>query len=234
MKKILFVPATTVALLFAFNAVIASTDEKKEGAESKAASVEEQMANFVKQGPGIHNIKKDDKGRVQSLILVGQSRISTVLGASKGKEVARKRAEQSAKAAFIKWLGEAVVVCENSANETTMFLTGEESKDKDVLSEAGKAVEKTSDTYKSVAAGLIRGLTLLHSELNAEDKEFTVVYGWSLANSKSAKDTATHDPGIDEKPSVPEPPAPSGKDTSNQKKLHSQKSTSPEAEEFLK
>ena len=166
MKKFLFVPATVVALLFAFNAAIASADEKKEGAESKAASVEEQMDNLVKQGPGIHNIKKDDKGRVQSLILVGQSRISTVLGASKGKEVARKRAEQSAKAAFVKWLGEAVVVCENSANETTIFMTGEESKDKDVMSEAGKAVEKTSDTYKSVAAGLVRGLTVLHSELN--------------------------------------------------------------------
>ena len=134
MKKFLFVPATVVALLFAFNAAIASADEKKEGAESKAGSVEEQMDNLVKQGPGIHNIKKDDKGRVQSLIVVGQSRISTVLGATKGKEVARKRAEQSAKAAFVKWLGEAVVVCENSENETTMFLQGEESKDKDAMS----------------------------------------------------------------------------------------------------
>jgi hypothetical protein len=234
MKKILFVPPTIVALLFAFNAAIVSADEKKEGAEPKAASVEEQMDNLVKQGPGIHNIKKDDKGRVQSLILVGQSRISTVLGATKGKEVARKRAEQSAKAAFMKWLGESVVVRENSTNETTLFLQGEESKDKDALSEAGKAVEKTSDTYKSVAAGLVRGLTLLHSELNAEDKEYSVVYGWSLANSKSAKDTATHDPGLDDKSSAPAPPSPSGKDNSNQKKLESKKVTSPEAEDFLK
>jgi hypothetical protein len=101
MKKILFVPATIVALAFAFNVVIASAEEKKEGAESNAVSAAEQMDNYVKQGPGIHNIKKDDKGRVQSLILVGQSRISTVLGATKGKEVARKRAEQSAKATFM-------------------------------------------------------------------------------------------------------------------------------------
>ena len=46
MKKFLFVPATVVALLFAFNAAIASADEKKEGAESKAGSVEEQMDNL--------------------------------------------------------------------------------------------------------------------------------------------------------------------------------------------
>ena len=234
MKNFLFVPATVVALLFAFNATIASADEKKEGAESKAALVEEQMDNLVKQGPGIHNVKKDDKGRVQSLIVVGRSRISTVLGATRGKEVARKRAEQSAKAEFVKWLGDSVVVCENSKDETTLFLQGEESKDKDAQSEAGKAVEKTNDHYKSVAGGLVRGLTLLHSDLNAEDKECSVVYGWSLANAKSAKHVATHDPGIEEKPSVPEPPTPTGKDTSNQKKLDSQKSTLPEAAEFLK
>ena len=231
MKKILFVPATVLALCFAFHAAIASADEKKEGAQPKAVSVEEQMDNLVKQGPGIHNIKKDDKGRVKSLIVVGQSRISTVLGATKGKEVSRKRAEQSAKAAFVKWLGEAVVVCENSENETTMFIQGEESKDKDALSEAGKAVEKNSDTYKSVAAGLVRGLQLLHSNLNAEDKEYTVVYGWSRDNAKSAKDTATHDPGVDEK----RPTSNSGeKKAADPKKLRSQKSTSPEAEEFLK
>lgn len=229
MKKFLFVPATSVALLFAFNAAIASADEKKEASESKVRSVEEQMDNLVKQGPGIHNIKKDGKGRVQSLILVGQSRLSTVLGAAKGKEVARKRAEQSAKAAFVKWLGEAVLVRENTQNETTMFLKGEESNDKDALSEAGKAVEKTSDSFKSVAAGLIRGLTLLHMDINAEDKEYTVVYGWSLANAKSAKDTAKKDPGLD-----------ASADDSGEKKpvdkktISSQKSTSPEAEEFLK
>ena len=170
--------------------------DKKEGAESKTGSVEEQMDNLVKLGPGVHNIKKDGKGRVQSLVVVGQSRISTVLGAAKGKELARKRAEQSAKAAFVKWLGEAVVVCENAENETTLFLQGEESNDKDALSEAGKAVEKSSDTYKSVAAGLVRGLLNCSTPTsNAEDKEYTVVYGWSLANAKSAKDAATNDPG---------------------------------------
>ena len=95
MKKFLFVPATVVALAFAFNTAIARAADKNEDAESKAASVEEKMDNLVKQGPGVHNIKKDDKGRVQSLIVVGQSRISTVLGAAKGKEIARKKAEQS-------------------------------------------------------------------------------------------------------------------------------------------
>ena len=91
MKKFLFVPAAVVALLFAFNAAIASADEKKEGAEPKAGSVEEKMDNLVKEGPGVHNIKKDAKGRVLSLVVVGQARLSTVLGEAKGEEMARRR-----------------------------------------------------------------------------------------------------------------------------------------------
>jgi hypothetical protein len=236
MKKTLFVPATIVAILFAFSTAIASAEDKKEGTEPKTSSVEEQMDNLVKEGPGVHNIKKDGKGRVQSLVLVGQSRISTVLGATKGKEVARKRAEQSAKAAFVKWLGEAVLVCENAENETTLFLQGEESNDKNALSEAGKAVEKNSDTYKSVAAGLVRGLQLLHSDINAEDKEYTVVYGWSLANAKAAKHTATHDPSIKDRSSAATESGEkesSGKDVSDKKKIRSQKVTSKEAGDFL-
>jgi hypothetical protein len=235
MKKILFVPATIVALSFAFNAATASAADKKEGAEPKAGSVEEQMDNLVKQGPGIHNIKKDKKGRVQSLILVGQSRISTVLGATKGKEVARKRAEQSAKAAFVKWLGEAVAVYESQDNETTLFLQGEESNDKNALSEAGKAVEKNTDSYKSVSAGLVRGLQLLHTDLNAEDKEYTVVYGWSLANAKAAKQVATHDPGTDKKQSASKSGEKEslGNDTSDKKNIRNEKSTSKEAGDFL-
>lgn len=229
MKKFLFIPATIVALSFALATATASA------AETKSGSVEEQMDNLVKQGPGIHNIKKDSKGRVQSLIVVGQSRISTVLGEAKGKEMARKKAEQSAKAAFVKWLGEAVVVCENQDNEATIFIQGEEGNDKNALSEAGKAVEKTSDSYKSVAAGLVRGLQVIHSEVNAEEKECTVVFGWSLANAKSAKDVQTHDPGIDDKPSAAQTGEKKSSDKEvSGKKIRSQKATSKEAGEFLK
>jgi hypothetical protein len=229
-KKILFVLATIVALdtMTAFAA-----EKKKEKAEPKAGSVEEQMDSLVKLGPGVHKIKKDSKGRVQSLIVVGQSRISTVLGAAKGKEVARKRAEQSAKAKFVQWLGEAVIVCENAQNETTLFLQGEESNDKNAMSEAGKAVEKNSDTYKSISAGLVRGLQLLHAEVDAEDKECTVVYGWSLANAKAAKDAHTNDAGIDEKPAAADSGHKKPSDTSG-KKIRSRKATSKDAGDFLK
>jgi len=236
MKKFLFVPATVVALLFAFNAAIALADEKKEGAEPTAGSVKEQMDNLVKQGPGVYNIKKDNKGRVQSLVIVAQSRISTVLGAAKGKEMARKKASQSAEAEFVKWLGDKVEVHESQNNDATLFIQGDEGNDKNALSEAGKAVEKSSDSYKSAADGLVRGLQLLHSDINAEDKEFTLVCGWSLANAKAAKNAATHDPGIKDKRAPAVEPAeskPASTEASG-KSIRSQKATSKEAEDFLK
>jgi hypothetical protein len=146
MNKILSAMATVIALLFVLHVAPASADEKKEGSEPKAGSVEEQMDNLVKQGPGVHNIKKDDKGRVQSLVVVGQSRLSTVLGASKGKELARKKASQSAKAEFVKWLGDKVEVRESQDNEATLFVQGDEGNDKNALSEAGKAIEKSSES----------------------------------------------------------------------------------------
>ena len=231
MKKILFVPATIVAVVFALAMATASAADKKEGADS----VEAQMDNLVKLGAGVHNIKKDSKGRVQSVILVGQSRVSTVLGTAEGKQRARQRAEQSAKAQFVKWFGDNVDFRTNSDNETTIFLQGEEGNDKDAQSEAGKKVEKDSDSYKSVAAGLVRGLQLLHNDVNPEDKVYTIVYGWSLANAKAAKDAHTNDPGIEKEPSATQPAEKksSDKDVPG-KKLRRQKATSKEAGQFLK
>jgi hypothetical protein len=39
-------------------------------------------------GPGVSSVVRDEKGRILSVLVVGRSRISTVLGAGKGKEVA--------------------------------------------------------------------------------------------------------------------------------------------------
>lgn len=226
-----------VAVVFGSFAVTVYAAEKKDRgtASEDRSSVKEEMDALVQLGPGVQNVKKDAKGRVRTLVVVGQSRISTVLGAAKGKEIARKKAAQSARAEFVKWLNDKGEVRESQENETTLFLTGAEENDKEALSEAGKSVEKNGDSFKSVAEGLIRGLTLLHSDVNAEEKTCTVIYGWSAANAKAAKHTATNDPGIEDKPSTSEPKAPSeGRDVSGQKKIRSKKATSKAAAEFLK
>src|SRR5207247_5089550 len=110
-----------------------------------------------------HTIKKDKQGRIQSVVVVGKSRISTVLGPAKGLEVARQRAELDAKAQFVKWLKESVRVQTKADDETVILLEGN---DKDGQRESGKTVEKTSQQMESIAQGLIRGLQVLYVEVN--------------------------------------------------------------------
>lgn len=225
MNKSLSLSVVAGSLMFVFGLTAVRASDSADSASSSTSSIQEKMDQLVELGPGVHNVKKDNRGRVQSLIVVGQSRLSLVLGAAKGKEVARERAELGAKAEFAKWLGEYVEIRRSQNDETTIFLSGGATADQEARAEAGKAVEKNSVEYKTFAAGLVRGLTLLHTDVNTETREYTAVYGWSLANARSAKDTATQDPGLAERPA--------GKPVMDTGKLRSQKVTSPAAEGFL-
>src|SRR5262249_57301800 len=55
-------------------------------------------------GPGVSNVVRDKKGRILSVLIVGRSRLSTVLGAAKGQEVAAQRASLMADARFVQRL----------------------------------------------------------------------------------------------------------------------------------
>jgi hypothetical protein len=231
MKKILFVPATIVALLFAFNAAIASAADKKGGDESKARSVEEKMDNLVKLA-GVQNVKTDDTGRVLRLVVIGHARMSNIFGAAKGKEMARKNAMRDAKAQFVSWLGTQAEVHESKEGGEAIFLVAD--KDAEKRSETGKAIETSSDTFKSVAAGLVRGLEVVHADLNPDGEEFTVICGWKAANSKAAKDVATNDPGIDDKSAAGADTKKESGSAEPKKKHHREKATSSNAEDYLK
>lgn len=73
-----FVTTMVVAAL-AFALMSSYALAADEAAEPKAASVQEKMAELVKLGPGVQRVNKDKKGRVESLVVVGQSRVSTRL-----------------------------------------------------------------------------------------------------------------------------------------------------------
>jgi hypothetical protein len=231
MNKFLFVSATVVASLFAFDTAIASAADKKEGAESKARSVEEQMDNLVKLD-GVQNVKTDDTGRVLRLVVIGHARVSNIFGAAKGKEMARKNARRAAEAQFAKWLKTKVEVHESKEEGEAILMVGD--KDADKRSETGKAIETSSDTFKSVAAGLVRGLEVVHADLNPDGEEFTVICGWKAANSKAAKDVATNDPGIDDKSAAGADTKKESGSAEPKKKHHREKATSSNAEDYLK
>jgi hypothetical protein len=146
------------------------------------------LAELADLGPGVHKVKKDVKGRIQTLIVVGQSRVSTVLGKTKGLEVARTRAELAAKAEFIKFLKDKVTVRVGTDDESTTLLEGvEEAGQKDQYKESGKAIEKTSQQFTSVAEGLVRGLTLLGRQVSGTDAALTLVYGFDIKDAEAAR-----------------------------------------------
>jgi hypothetical protein len=160
-------------------------------ADDKAAANDDAQAKAMNQiaqlGQGVHKVKTDDKGRIKSCVVVGQSRISTVLGKAKGLEIARQRATLAARAEFVKWLKEKVSVLETTDDETILLLEGSEENDKDALKESGKAVEKTSKKMASVAEGLVRGMQLLHMETSSNGKTYTLVYGWDRKTAEATK-----------------------------------------------
>jgi hypothetical protein len=151
---------------------------------AKKATVD--YSKLVEAGPGVYKIEFDKAGRIESCLVVGASRISTVLGVSKGKEVARTRASLAADAEFLKWLKSKVMVCEKNQDETILFLEGREDNDKDAIKESGKAIEKDAKTIARVAKGLIRGMTNVYVDVNGKEKTYTLIKRW---RSKTAKAT---------------------------------------------
>ena len=156
----------------------ACADDKPSNQPEKKSDNAELYAKLVEAGIGVYKVELDDKGRVRSAIVVGQSRISTALGTEKGKEVARQRAELAAKGAFAKWLNEKVSVHQKSEDETILFLEGNQGKDGDAVKESGKAVEKTTSKIESLATSMMRGFKVVHVEVRAADKSYTLVYRW--------------------------------------------------------
>ena len=205
-------------------AMMATTGGDRTWAEDNAklkktaddTAVANALDQLVQLGAGVHKIKTNDQGRIQSVVVVGQSRISTALGQAKGLEIARTRAQLAARGEFVKWLKEKVRVRVQTDDETILLLEGSEGKGVEALKESGKAIEKTSQQMETVAEGLVRGLEVLHTEVNAKEQTYTVILGWAAKTADAAQ------------------AVPTGQNTkSPDKKLDTKKATSSSAKKFL-
>jgi hypothetical protein len=159
--------------------------------EDAKTSQKSEMAKIATLGPGVHAIQKDKKGRITSCIVVGESRISTVLGKAKGLEVARKRADLNASAEFVKWLKQHVTFFQSTDDEAVFLLEGKEGDNEDTGKELGKAVEKESSRNTSIAEGIVRGLQVLHVKIDSDSKMLTVVKGWKADTAEGVKKVAS-------------------------------------------
>ena len=200
----------------------------QEGAGTPPQAPWEKLA---KLGSGVHEIKKDGN-RLQSCVIVGEARISTVLGSSKGLSIASRNAQLNAEGAFVSWLKTNVSSVRSFGDETTFELQGSGDGE---ATETGQSVESSAAQITSAAQGAIRGMTLLGEHRDAEGKMLYRIYGWKPGYAELAADAEqAMEPVVESGPSAPQggqyvPSAPSGKTPG----FESRTLISPEAAEFL-
>lgn len=230
--------SAVVVAMFALSSVLLAAEESE---SSEKSSVEETMTKYAKTGPGVYIVKKDKKGRIVVCVVVGQARISTVLGKSKGIEMARDKANLAASAEFVKWLKEDVSVYQSAGEDNVILMEGTEGTDDDAIKEAGKAIEPSGKKMESLAKGLVRGLQVLHKEVDGDGKTYTVVKGWKAGTAEDVKKIAADmnkdEPVSTEKAQSSEKDSGKKKDKDKaanpDKQIKSESSTSDDAKDFV-
>lgn len=167
------------------------------GVWSVETQANEEVDKIIKsEMTGTQNIKKDNTGAIQSLVVIGRGTIPKGLPSAKAKEIGRKAAERSARTEFSKFLNTSVDFKESATGEVAMMSKGEAAGE-----EAGNAVSAAasldthSEAYAAATKSAQAGLQQIGAGIN--DGTFVAVYGWSAADtialikvSKAMKDTA--------------------------------------------
>jgi hypothetical protein len=150
---------------------------------SAQESNEQAVNRLAELGEGVHEVKIEG-GKLKSLMVVGQDRISTVLGEARGIQTAQKRATLKANAAFVDWMKLNVVSISSAGEETIVTLTS----DGQNLSEQGKASETTRQEIVTMSEGLVRGLSLVAKDQDPETQMMTLIFSWSPEKAAHAAD----------------------------------------------
>jgi hypothetical protein len=182
--------------VLACTALLASSAQPANAQDNaKRDDPEKVVGKIIELGPGVHQVKTDEKGRLVSCVVVGRAPIHSVLGVEQGQEVARTQAQLAAKAEFRKWLQSTVMVREGAEHETTLSIEGSKEGDQKSLRESGKEVVKTTRRYELVAEGLVRGLQLLGVDVSEKNGTYTVVYGFTTQAAEAVQKVDGHVPG---------------------------------------
>ena len=160
--------------------------------EAEDEKKREQIIQALEFGTGVFMVEKNEAGEITSAAFVGANQIHTVLGASKGKQIARSRAVLKAKAAFVQWLKEDVTVVESAEDETIIVLEGAEALGADdTESVVGKSIEPTTAKFATFANGTVRGLKMIGFEIISDEdtgeKEYRVMLHWAKEDSDAVK-----------------------------------------------
>ena len=160
-----------MALVAAVTAGTASADDAAK-AERKA-----RIEKYIEAGQaGVFYKEETDvkNGIITQAYIVGTATISSVLGDEEGLELAKEKAEESAKAEFVKWLGSSVTIRKNVKEEILLSKEGADGDVKDV----GKKVERRTKEFDETASGIVRGLKLVGVSQSGKEKKMILVYRW--------------------------------------------------------
>jgi hypothetical protein len=169
------------------------------------------LLSELKEAPdGVLRVKTNEDGSFKSLVVKASVEIEDVLGAEKGKQIARKEAEIQCKKYLAQWLNDNCVFVQASNDTVTIQTKGEETKDA-----AGKTVKVRSkqsqesklltESSASLAQATLKGLTVVSSEV--EDSDFVLLMALtqkSLGQSDAIAKTLTGRPASTEKTGSPE------------------------------
>ena len=147
-------------------------------------SPEEAVKRMAQMGPGVHDVRKDATGALQSLKVVGQERIPKALGPAKGIMFAQKRASMRADAEFVEWMKKNINSVSSSGDETIVTLSG----DGENLSEGAKNDGKDTAQITREAQGLVKGLKLVGKDQDPDTGLLTLVYSWSPSGAQLANE----------------------------------------------
>lgn len=195
MNRVLVVALTTLTCV----AAPARADDPAAAARAARTKAELKARAEKYLTAGVAGVQVDAEtdlvdGRYVRMFVVGTATISTVLGAAEGLEIAKEKAEERAKAAYVKWLGSRVRVIRTSADEVLLLKEGEDGgagrKDQ------GKLVERSTKGYEETAAGLVRGLKLVAYEQKGAERTVIAVYRWDAPAAGGGKSPAAGTPAV--------------------------------------
>lgn len=165
--------ATTLKITIATAMMLTAHVGKTETTRDTPAT-QDSMQELAELGPGVHRVKKNENNVFKSCVVVGDARISTVLGLNKGLATARRNARLKAEAEFVSWLKTNTASVRSSGEETEFTLKSEGKSQ----SESGTSNETSVESITSSAQGAIRGLSLIGNHRDMETKTLTLVYAW--------------------------------------------------------
>jgi hypothetical protein len=140
-----------------------------------------ELLQELKAAPdGVLRFKTNEDGSFKSLVVKATVDIEDVLGAQKGKQLARQEAEIQCKKHLAQWLDENCVFVGGSNRTVTIETKGESTKDAagntvKLRSQQGQESKSLTESQTSFSQAALKGLTVVSSEISQTGQEFTLI-----------------------------------------------------------